>query len=126
MSPFRRLATIIFIPTARLPTSLKTLVSLLTHVDLSVSDTLPIETFSSVDLTLVSHYPAKQELLPLLIQILQRLGEIISTATVPMLVQLLAAIEQGLYLWIRDESEVLTQTQHDTLVCNFSHIYRNI
>lgn len=79
-----------------------------------------------MNLALISHYPVKQELLSLLVEILQRLGEIISTATIPMLVSLLAAMEQGLYLWIRDESEVLTQTQHDTLVCNLSHIHHNI
>ncbi|KAF9465829.1 hypothetical protein BDZ94DRAFT_1253286 [Collybia nuda] len=100
-----------------LSASPKTITSILSHVDISVGDTLPLEIFSLVDLVLVSHYSiSKSEFLPTLVEILFSLGRIIATASPPMLLQLLAAVEQGLYLWIRDEREVLPQTQHDALV----------
>jgi hypothetical protein len=104
------------IPHFRFITSLKAVAILLSHVDLSDVDTLPVDVFSVVDTVLVSTYPPLPESLAASLEILRLIGQIISATPVSMLIQLMATMEESLRLWIGDKHEVMLDSEFNSLV----------
>ena len=103
-------------PCFRLMSFPKGLAVLLSHLDVSDVDDLPIDIFSMVDTALVSAYPPPAELLATCIDVLRLIGQIIHSTPVSMLVQLVTTIGKSLRLWIGDEKEVMLESEYNAVV----------
>jgi hypothetical protein len=100
----------------RFISSPKAVAILLSYVDLSGVDALPVDVFSMVDTVLVSTYPPPPESLAACLKILCLIGQIISDTPVSMLIQLLTTTEESLRRWIGDKDGVMLESEFNSVV----------
>ncbi|RDB15276.1 hypothetical protein Hypma_004793 [Hypsizygus marmoreus] len=86
------------------------------HMRLSECCIFPTRVLPVIDGTLVSHYPPPPEALAPCLEILIRLGNIISSASPSILVQLICALENSLCCWIEDQKAAMLDSEYNTIV----------
>jgi hypothetical protein len=104
------------IPFPRLISFPKAVVTLLSHVDVSDANALPVDIFSVVDTVLVSTYPPSPESLATCLEILHLIGQVISAIPLSMLTELLTTLGESLQLWIGDKEEVMLESEFNNVV----------
>lgn len=90
---------------------------LFSHISIAERDTLPLPLFHAIKDVLVLLYPPAPRLLPAILQFMRKLSAIISFASASLAVPLLASLQDGLCVWIVDESRALQEVDYDEVVC---------
>ena len=90
--------------------------ALMTYVDLSDCAVFPQNFIAVIDLTLFSNYPPRPESLAACLEIIRKLGKMMTLVPRTLLLQLLCAVERGISCWIRDDKAVMLTREHDVVV----------
>jgi hypothetical protein len=89
---------------------------LVSRIDLSESNDLPVDIFPTIDRVLHGLYPPRPELFTTALHIVDLLRGVINSASL-CIVPILTALRTGLCCWIEDKSEIFLDEEFNRVVC---------
>ena len=93
-------------------------ISFLSHLTMHDDRAIPINFLNAVNESLCTLYAAQQEDRYHILQSFHTLTTLLSTCAQHTIVSLVSAISGGLCIWVRDEEEVLQDTEYNDIVCS--------